>query len=90
MDKDFMVERVTARLEILQQHYKYACAQRDRDGNPCTYGAAKEIRTHTLRDIRILKLILILLQHCSNKMFIDDAEAEAGFDRLVEPVHRKK
>lgn len=90
MDKEFMIERVNARLEVLKQHYKYACMQRDRNGNPCTYGAAKEIRTHTLRDIRILQLILRLLENCSNKMFIDDAEAEAGFDKLVEPVHRKK
>ena len=90
MDKEFMIERVNMRLTVLQQHYKYACAQKDRDGKPCTYGAAKEIRTHTLRDIRILKLILLLLENCSNKMFIDDREAEAGFDMLVEAIHRKK
>ena len=90
MDKEFMVQRILVRMAELEQWYKNAVNNKDRNGNPCTPGAAKEIRTHTKRDMRILKLIMILLDHCSSKMFIDDEEAEAGFDRLVEPIHRKK
>lgn len=90
MDKEFMMQRILVRMAELEQWYKNAVNNKDRNGNPCTPGAAKEIRTHTKRDMRILKLIMILLEHCSSKMFIDDEEAEAGFDRLVEPIHRKK
>ena len=90
MDKEFMMQRILVRMAELEQWYKNAVNNKDRNGNPCTPGAAKEIRTHTKRDMRILKLIMILLDHCSSKMFIDDEEAEAGFDRLVEPIHRRK
>ena len=90
MDKEFMMQRILVRMAELEQWYKNAVNNKDRNGNPCTPGAAKEIRTHTKRDMRILKLIMILLDNCSSKMFIDDEEAEAGFDRLVEPIHRKK
>lgn len=90
MDKEFMIARIMERLKVLNTWYRNAVNQRDRLGNPCTPGAAKEIRTHTLRDKRILILILRLLEHCDSKLFIDDEEAEAGFDRLVEPIHRKK
>lgn len=90
MDKEFMMQRILVRMAELEQWYKNAVNNKDRNGNPCTPGAAKEIRTHTKRDMRILKLIMILLDHCPSKMFIDDEEAEAGFDRLVEPIHRRK
>jgi hypothetical protein len=90
MDREFMIQRILVRMTELEQWYKNAVNNKDRNGNPCTPGAAKEIRTHTKRDMQILKLIMMLLDHCSSKMFIDDEEAEAGFDRLVEPVHRKK
>lgn len=90
MDKEFMIQRILVRMAELEQWYKNAVNNKDRNGNPCTPGAAKEIRTHTKRDMRILKLIMMLLDHCDSKMFIDDEEAEAGFDRLVEPIHRKK
>lgn len=90
MDKEFMIERITARLAKLEADYKNAVNNRNRNGEPTTPGNAKEIRTHTKRDMNILKLLLVLLDNCSSKMFIDDADAEAGFDRIVEPVHRKK
>ena len=90
MDKEFMMQRILVRMAELEQWYKNAVNNKDRNGNPCTPGAAKEIRTHTKRDMRILKLIMMLLDNCDSKMFIDDEEAEAGFDRLVEPIHRKK
>lgn len=90
MDKEFMLERIAERLQILEQWYRNAVNNKNRDGNPCTPGAAKEIRTQTLRDKRILILLQCILYQCSNNIWIDDEEAEAGFDRLVEPVHRRK
>lgn len=89
MDKEFMLQRIAERLKVLEQWYKNAVNQKDRNGNPCTPGAAKEIRTHTLRDKRILILLQTILYQCSNNIWIDDEEAESGFDRLVEPVTRK-
>ena len=53
MDKEFMMQRILVRMAELEQWYKNAVNNKDRNGNPCTPGAAKEIRTHTKRDMRI-------------------------------------
>lgn len=90
MDKEFMLQRIAERLKVLDQWYKNAVNNKNRDGEPCNPGAAKEIRTQTLRDRRILILLQVILYQSKNNIWIDDEEAEAGFDRLVEPVHRRK
>lgn len=90
MDKEWMLKQVRSRYNQLNEWYKLACRQKNREGEDCTYGTAKEIRTECLRDMRILRMIELLLMHCPKGMFIDDEEAESGFDKLVNPVRRKK
>lgn len=85
-----MLQRIAERLKVLEQWYKNAVNQKDRDGNPCLYGTAKEIRTHTIRDKRILLLLQDILLQCEGNIWIDNEEAEYGFDRLVDPVTRRK
>lgn len=90
MDRDWMLRLVRDRYNQLSIWYKLACQQKNREGKECGAGTAKEIRTECLRDMRILRLIELLLMFSKPDLFIDDAEAESGFDKLVNPVRRKK
>ncbi len=90
MDREWMLRQVRSKYNELARWYKLAAQQKNREGQDCSYGTAKEIRTECLRDMRILRLIELLLMYCSKDLFINDPEAESGFDKLVNPVRRKK
>ena len=83
MDKEFMLQRIAERLKVLEQWYRNAVNQKDRNGNPCTPGLAKELTTLPLRILSPSKRIVLtgMLQTVSKAKTEDIISITASVER---------
>ena len=82
MDKEYMLRKISARLETLRKRYVIYLTDHDEKGREVSVGYGKQLRTKTKRDICILTLIQYLLI-TSSSVYIEDDDAIMGFDKLI-------
>ena len=87
MNKQYMLYRLRERVKILSARYYAACKCQRVDGKKIKEGTASVIRAHCKRDLQILALIEQLLL-TSKAVFIEEADAIEGFEKLIEPNER--
>lgn len=88
MNKEYMLQVIHLRQADLEQRYKLACRNKNDQEEVITAGAAAAIRTQCKRDLHLLRLLELLVLSCPKTLFIDDVDAEDGFQRLCEPNER--
>lgn len=87
MNKEYMLRLIKERIAQLEKKYREYC---NTDTGPSkSYMGSACLRSRVKKDINTLKLLECILFFCPDSMTIDNADAEAAFDRLVEPRRLK-
>lgn len=82
MNKEYMLLMAQKRLDTLKKQYYDACKGLSLNGKRSSKSGAAVTRSRLKRDMCILSLIIELLQ-ASTAVYITDADACLGFDKLL-------
>ena len=87
MDRYYMIRALKDRITELERLYRLFVNGVGADGRQLTPGYANVQRSRVKRDLNMCELVLFLLEH-SDVMFLDQAKAIDGFQKLVTPTDR--
>ena len=88
MNKEYMLFKLRQREVILRKRKAKAALCKDVQGNSISKSKANNTITKCNRDLRLMALIEYLLLQ-SQAVWIEDAEAIAGFEMLCEPSEHR-
>lgn len=83
MNKDYMLRMVQQRLTVLRTQYRNACNGKTLTGKDASYMGAAVLRSRLKKEICIITLLEELLLTADDDLYIDNEDAELGFDKLM-------